>query len=156
LLPNFIIYDENNRPLYKTFKRPFLDEFLKYAFENHNVSFWSAGAKSYVLDILKNILLLKYKPKMILWSDHCDQCTIESNCLKNIKWLSSKIPCFNDFGYPILIDDLEENIMCNPNNSILVKKFIATATDVCNDTELVKVKDKLGQVDPNIMKQLGV
>jgi TFIIF-interacting CTD phosphatase-like protein len=155
-LSYFIVEDETNKPIFKTYKRPHLDEFLLWAFENYNVSFWSAGEKTYVLDILSNIIPPNCSPKIVLWREHCDQCEAETGCLKSLQWLSTKLP-IDSFGKPILIDDLKENINCNPNNSILISKFEASEASVQDDV-LKNVQQTIVKMDgknfSNIQPQL--
>ena len=103
-----------------TYQRPHLDEFLLWAFQNHLVSFWSAGEKNYVFDIVKNIVPSNYIPKYILFDKFCDECLKETGSLKNMEWLKRKIPELQNDGKLLLVDDLEEN--CN-NHCYLIDKF---------------------------------
>ena len=46
---------------YKIFSRPYLQEFLDYAFKNFNVSVWTAASKDYALFIIENIIITREK-----------------------------------------------------------------------------------------------
>jgi len=112
---------------FTVYKRPYLDEFLDLCFTIGNVSFWSAGEKEYVLDIIDNIVPEKYKEKIgfILWREHTMASLDNANTLKSINWLKQKIPLLDDaFGEQILlIDDLEENTVYNGNYGYKIEPF---------------------------------
>ena len=40
-----------------SFRRPFLDKFLRVVFDKYNVGFWTTGTKKYAMEVLKEILL---------------------------------------------------------------------------------------------------
>ena len=48
---SFDVLDE----MYRTMKRPHLEDFLNYAFDNFNVAVWTAAGADYASEILKNI-----------------------------------------------------------------------------------------------------
>lgn len=148
--PSFIIYDDvTKQPLYKTFMRPKLEQFLKWAFANHQVSFWSAGEKCYVLDIIAHILPPNCTPTMILWNTQCEMCTQETTCLKNIQWLKDKIPDSKLFENAVLVDDLEANVFNNPMYSIQIGEFdMSKEESVLNsDDELERVRTQIEQLE---------
>jgi carboxy-terminal domain RNA polymerase II polypeptide A small phosphatase len=41
--------------IYRTMKRPHLEEFLNYTFNNFNIAVWTAAGADYTSDVLKNI-----------------------------------------------------------------------------------------------------
>ena len=133
-LEYFVIDDDTN-----CFKRPFLDQFLDWAFENHRVSFWSNGIKSYVLDIVKNICKTNQIPYMILWRTSCDYCMKETGGLKDFEWLMEKKIDLGPETEIVLVDDLKENCDSNPKNCYNIPAFNADSALAQNDRELVKL-----------------
>lgn len=109
------------------YKRPHLDKFLEICFLKGNVSFWSAGEKEYVLDIVDHIVPNKFKNKisLILWRDHCIKSNKDTKTLKSVQWLKEKIPCLTTaLGEDVvLIDDLEENVVFNGSLGFIVPTF---------------------------------
>lgn len=140
----FPIYENNNGPIiFKTFLRPHLKTFLDWVFDNCNVSVWSAGERNYVLDIIKAIMP-KRPLKIILWREHCEQA--QSVSLKNLAWLETKID-LEQFGYPILIDDLKQNCHGNEGHCFNIKKFLVTSDNADKDDALLKVIDMLKEIN---------
>jgi TFIIF-interacting CTD phosphatase-like protein len=136
----FVLNDEQGKPEFVVFLRPHLKEFLKFLQQNYNVSFWSAGEKTYVLDIVQKIVPDQEKIKMILWRDSCENCEQESNGMKNLEWVKEKRN--NSKDKFILIDDLEENV--DQENAIKIKPFdVLKNTDAHQDTELMRVQHVL-------------
>lgn len=53
-------------------KRPYVDNFIKWCFENFSgVIVWSAGDKNYVEGIVKHLFRTPYKPMMVLTRINC-------------------------------------------------------------------------------------
>lgn len=125
---------------FTVYKRPHLDQFLELCFKLGNVSFWSAGEKEYVLDIIDNIVPEKYKERigLILWREHTMLSRGNANTLKSINWLKQKIPLLDEaFGENIvLIDDLEENVIYNGNYGYKITPFNFSDAAAANDTAL--------------------
>jgi TFIIF-interacting CTD phosphatase-like protein len=59
-----------NSPTAKDVK-PYLDEFLNYAFENFDVAIWTAAGSEYAEEILKGIGLDKSKLKFLYTQENC-------------------------------------------------------------------------------------
>lgn len=135
---------ENNKIEYKTFIRPFTFELLNWVGENAKMSFWSSGEKSYVLDIIKNLVKDQSKIFSIFWRDHCEMCEKDTGYIKKIDWIVEKIPEMGNYGEIILIDDLDENIQSNFPHTIQVPQFdLENEQDYSNDTTLFQVLNVL-------------
>ena len=68
---DFKFKGNSSKSLYYTKKRPYLDEFLNYAFENFDVSIWTAAGDEYAEEILKGIGLDKSKLKFFYTQENC-------------------------------------------------------------------------------------
>ena len=153
-LDKFNLYAEPGatQPEFTTYKRPYLDELLKWANENATVSVWSAGEKNYVLDIVKH--LFSANPvHMILWREHCNASENATRCLKSIDWLQDKLPSLRDMSHPILIDDLADNCQPNKHHAINVRPFNAQDASSPNDTELLQLKNTLASIHAHALKE---
>lgn len=141
----FFINQPNSQiPEFKTYIRPHCKEFLQWLFQNVSVSFWSSGEKSYVLDIIKHLVTKENQKKIkcILWRDQCEESEKCTGQIKNIDWFKKILSRFEKDGKIILIDDLDENIFANPQNSIQIKPFDASQNNI-SDNELVRILDLL-------------
>jgi TFIIF-interacting CTD phosphatase-like protein len=128
---------------FTVYKRPYLDTFLGFLFENFTVSFWSAGEHMYVLEIIKNILPTGAVPKIILWRDHCEISLEQYACQKSIEWIKNIIP-LEKYGNILLIDDLEENCQDNGFYAYQIKPFdILNINGLDKDRELLKLAKML-------------
>lgn len=135
---NFVVY-----------KRPYLDEFLATCFKLANVSFWSAGEKQYVIDIVSNIVdPAHYKDiRLILWRDHCLQSNKNTSTLKSIQWLAEKIPNMPELlgTDMVLLDDLADNTIFNGIYGFNVPAFNSSDEDASQDTTLLRLAETLKQ-----------
>lgn len=74
-------------------ERPHVQEFLDYAFDNFNVSIWTAASKDYAKFIMNNIILIKPSRKLdyFFWDKHCKiSKKYGKNFSKNLKILWKK------------------------------------------------------------------
>jgi TFIIF-interacting CTD phosphatase-like protein len=97
---------------YSVFQRPGLQEFLNYAFDNFNVSIFTASSQSYALAIIKNIIIGNKKDRKldyIFFSHHCDITKKLKNGIKDLTvlWDNFKLPGYNKDN-TIIIDDNDE------------------------------------------------
>lgn len=149
---NHYAYDFKFKGLGKSFyytkKRPFLEQFLKYVFENFDVSIWTAAGDEYALEILKGINIDKSKLKFFYTQENC---TIKLSYdysdyygVKNLNKLKKK---GYDLNRVLIVDDKSETAVNNYSNLIQVKPF----TDDLDDSELLKLISYLETIkdEPN-------
>lgn len=137
---------------FRIYLRPYLHEFLEYAFKNYNVTIWSAGTRDYVLYIVEQILL---KPnfhndytttnrpfrnfKMILHSGNCEQSSLHYNkdSPKDLRYLYH----FDDFFLcnTYIVDDLDHVLNANPKQTLRAPYFDAKNKEAHNDTFLLDI-----------------
>jgi RNA polymerase II subunit A small phosphatase-like protein len=126
----------NGISLYYTKKRPYLQQFLDYAYANFDIAVWTAAGEDYAKEILKNIGILE---KSLLFFYTKDNCTIKRDYetsdyygIKNLNKLKKK---GFDLDRVLIVDDRRETAINNYGNLILIKPF----TDNNDDTELLKL-----------------
>lgn len=134
----------NMKHYFRIFHRPYLQEFLDFAFENFNVTVWTAGSKDYCLFIVENIILRPegYKPKeerhlkLILYDENCDQSEemYKTDTPKDLRYI------YNFPGYSkdntFIVDDLSEVQKVNKNNVLPAKYFDVKLANCKSDTFL--------------------
>jgi RNA polymerase II subunit A small phosphatase-like protein len=145
---DFKFKGNSSKSLYYTKKRPYLDEFLNYAFENFDVAIWTAAGDEYAEEILKGIRLDKSKLKFFYTQENC---TLKFSYdyqnyygVKNLQKLSKK---GYDLNKVLIVDDIAGTAVNNYGNLIQIKEF----TDDSDDTELLKLISYLEKIknEPN-------
>ncbi len=126
---------------YRVFHRPYLQEFLDYAFSNFHVTIWTAASRDYASFIIDNIILLKKnnnnrKLRMYLYDDNCAQSQKIYNpkSPKDLNYLYH----FEGF-YPcstVIMDDLVDVHKANVGRVIKAPYFDAKKDESENDTFL--------------------
>ena len=126
----------NGISLYYTKKRPYLDQFLDFAYANFDIAIWTAAGEDYAREILKNIRVLESSLKFFYTRDNC---TIKLSYdysdyygVKNLNKLKKK---GYDLNKVLIVDDKADTAVNNYSNLILIKPF----TDDTDDTELLKL-----------------
>jgi RNA polymerase II subunit A small phosphatase-like protein len=126
----------NGKSLYYTKKRPYLDQFLDFAYANFDIAIWTAAGEDYAREILKNIRVLESSLKFFYTRDNC---TIKLSYdysdyygVKNLNKLKKK---GYDLNQVLIVDDKAGTAVNNYSNLILIKPF----TDDNDDTELLKL-----------------
>jgi len=127
---------------YIVYSRPHLQEFLDYAFENFNVTIWTAASKDYALFIINKIIInnLPEKRKLdyIFFSYHCDWSKSEKKYSKDLcmLWDVHKLHGYSGKNTIILDDYISDVHKCQPNNCIIAPPFEFTQEGSENDTFL--------------------
>jgi len=138
--------------LYRIYARPYLKDFLDFLFKNFNVSVFTAADKDYAQFVINNFILTKerrekgHKLDFIFYRYHFNLSVTMYNKAKNLEmlWNYYKFYCFFPCN-TLIIDDLEDVIKSNPNNSIQAKYFSIynrgnVNFDALNDDDLQRVK----------------
>ena len=134
----FDFYDMDG--YYLVFARPFLQEFLDYAFANFEVSIWTAATKDYALFIIDHIILAGKSERKLDWiffSYHCDISEKLGKGTKDLSilWDEYHLPGFNK-NNTIILDDYDEVCSTQPENCISAKPFFFTDKNSEKDTFL--------------------
>lgn len=127
----------NDEKWYYTKKRPFLDEFLKYAFDNFKVAVWTAGSRDYATSVMNGIGIDIDKLEFFWTRERCtikyDYMTMQNYGQKNLSKVHNSLGW--DLNRILIVDDVEKTAINNYGNLILIKSFLYDR----NDTELLKL-----------------
>lgn len=146
--------------------RPYLFEFLEYAFTNFNISIWTASTTIYCKEILKIILSESQFSKaiVILARDNNNYVDIKTNkiykdVIRNniiqkpldLLWNDKQLSEIFTKENTLIIDNNSQILIENPHNSLIIKEFTSKST---NDTSLHVLINwlKIIQNVPNITK----
>jgi TFIIF-interacting CTD phosphatase-like protein len=134
---------------YMVYSRPYLQEFLDYAFKNFNVTIWTAASKDYALFIIEKIILDKRperKLDFIFFSYHCDWSKSNNKHTKYLRmlWDTHKLEGYSEKN-TIILDDYKDDVhICQPNNCVIAPPFEFVKDGSENDTFL---KDLIPQLE---------
>jgi len=157
---DFKVHCEGDDYWFMTKKRPFLDEFIKYVFENFDVGIWTASTRDYASIVLENIGIDESKLKFFYTRENCslrlDYLTNSYYGIKNLQKLkkrawakqyTKKIGQERELDRILIVDDIAETATNNRSNLILIKPFEFNE----NDTELLKLISYLEKIkdEPN-------
>lgn len=134
-------------PMYEyfTLKRPYLNEFLDYAFSNFKVAVWTAASKDYAKTIIDNIGIDSNKLEFLYTEENCTIKVKYDGCYgiysvvgdgtyygeKNLNKIRSKY----NLKDVLIVDDIPETASNNYGNLIRINPFTSSP----NDTELLKL-----------------
>jgi TFIIF-interacting CTD phosphatase-like protein len=154
---------------YRVYYRPYLAEFLEYAFANFHVTVWTAASRDYAAFIIDNILIdekpvtssvhdpryiktnirgrvIPRQLKMFLYDENCDQSQkfFDKDSPKDLRYLH------NFEGYrpcnTIIMDDLPEVYDANPKHTLRAPYFDAKKEESEEDTFLLEAIEKLKEI----------
>ena len=134
---------------YFTIKRPFLDEFMKYAFDNFKVAIWTAAGADYAAAVMKGCGI-NTKKLEFFWTR--ERCTMKYDFetgfhygVKNLDKVKKSLGW--DLNNILIVDDVLKTAINNYGNLIHIKEFLYQR----NDTELLKLMNYLETIkdEPN-------
>lgn len=130
--PDFIVGQ------YFVYKRPFLQEFLEFCFENFEVAVWTTATKSYAEEILQTVLQENQNLKFLWTRERCtfafDEEEREHFYVKKIYKLRR---CGQKLESVIVIDDSPNVWKCSYGNLVRVKRFEGDEKD--NELKLLPI-----------------
>lgn len=124
------------------FERPHLQVFLDFAFENFEVSVWTAASKNYALWILEHILRVgteKRPLRHFFFDYHCNASEKLGTGKKDLSILARDFKLTEYDMNTIIIDDNEEVYQIQPENCISIKEFQFRNENSEKDDELLKI-----------------
>lgn len=140
---NYDFETEFDGVLFSTVKRPFLKEFIDYAFSNFNIAIWTAATRDYAESILKNIGINEDDLIFFYCEENCtirrDMESMKTYGVKNLNKLRKK---GIDLERVLIVDDIAETAINNYGNLIHIKGFY----DDLNDVELLKLISYLEKI----------
>lgn len=139
---------------YKVFKRPGLDEFLDYLFDNFTVSIWTAATGDYAAFIAKNIILSKPHRNLdwVFFSYHCDISEDKMGSTKDLRMLTEEFGLPSTYKSAVILDDNENVYKAQPNKCIRAKPFDFFEEGAENDNFLINIIPKLASVKSAMIK----
>jgi hypothetical protein len=142
-LVNRLFSFEFNKKRCWAIKRPYLDSFLDFLFENFDrVVLWSAGNYDYV-HAVSNVIFNKHKPYKIYTRDDCES----KNGSKSHKPLSKIAGTDKKLKNIFLVDNLPENSSSNEQNHFYIPDYDPEHPKITKsnleyiDTALFKIQD---------------
>lgn len=115
---------------YFVYKRPFLDDFLKFCLENFEVAVWTSSTRNYATQIIDNIF--DYKDEIsFFWAR--ERCTISFDEEERINFYEKKLVKIKKRGFNlqsvIVVDDSPEKWRSSYGNLVRVKPFFGETDD---------------------------
>ncbi len=141
---NFDFKFEDKEDFFFTKKRPYLDQFIKYAFDNFEVAIWTSATKPYAESILDNIGIEIKNLKLFYTRENCTLKYQDGIFIKNLQKLRKKKINLSNV---LIVDDNINSAVNNYSNLIPIKAFKQDD----NDTELLKLISYLEKIkdEPN-------
>lgn len=115
---------------YFVYRRPFLEEFLAFCFENFEVAVWTSSTRNYATEILENIFDSAYQTSFF-WAR--ERCTISFDMEERENFLEKKMSKVRKRGYDlksvIVVDDSPEKWRSSYGILVRVKPFFGETDD---------------------------
>jgi len=132
---------------YFVYKRPYLDDFLQFAFENFKVAFWSSASDDYVEIIVNTLIESKFSPEFIWGQKRCTP--IRKELIDDYGYYQSdgfahylytkQLKKIRKKGFrlerAIIIDDTPSKVSNSYGNAIYIDEYLGNM----NDMELQKL-----------------
>lgn len=144
---DFIIED------YFVYKRPGLDDFLKYAEQNFSVAIWTSSTEDYAEEVVKNIFPQNYPLQFIYGRTKCTITFLyelnEYIYAKNLSKLKRKNYSLEKI---LMVDDSPEKLRRNYGNHIRVEPFVGSKNDIelyqlIKYLERIKLRDNVRSIE---------
>jgi len=134
---DFIVAD------YFVYKRPGLEDFLKYIEQNFWVAIWTSSTEEYAEEVIKNILPQNYPLRFIYGRTKCTITFLyelnEYILAKNLSKLRRKNYSLEKI---LIVDDSPEKLRRNYGNHIRVEPFVGSNDDI-ELFQLIKYLEKI-------------
>jgi RNA polymerase II subunit A small phosphatase-like protein len=115
---------------YFVYRRPFLDEFLEFCFENFEVAVWTSSTRNYAGKIIESIF---HKKDEISFFWARERCTVSFDMEEREYYLQKKMHKVRRRGYDlkgvIVVDDSPEKWRTSYGNLVRVKAFFGDPDD---------------------------
>jgi RNA polymerase II subunit A small phosphatase-like protein len=132
----------NDEHWYFTLKRPFLDEFMKYVFDNFKVAIWTAGGSDYASEAISRAGIDKNKLEFFWTSERCTmKYDFETGFRYGVKNLEKVHKSLGwNLNNVLIVDDVQKTAINNYGNLIHIKEF-------CNDRSDIELNKLMGYLD---------
>ena len=161
-----LLYEDMD-DIYRVFYRPYLKEFLNYAFDRFDVSIWTAASRDYATFIIDNIIMkcIDDKPKhlkhikIFLYDHNCEESQemYNKNSPKDLNYLYN----FEDFNKTntVIMDDLKDVHLANKDNVIKARYFDAETKSSEDDDFLldaIKILESIRKMYENDLNKTSL
>ncbi|CAL44709.1 22.4 kDa CTD phosphatase [Spodoptera frugiperda ascovirus 1a] len=142
LVPTIVFAD------YEVYKRPHLDEFLTYLFDNFRVAVWTAASRDYAAVITSEFILRNHPDReleLFLSGEDTRIASEELGGVKNLNalWDLWDVSSVMDRGDALIIDDLPDVFTTQPDKCIPIVAYYAQDPRAVKDDALQQVMDDL-------------
>ena len=128
---------------YNVFRRPHLDAFIDYCFENFKVAVWTASGEGYAKAMVSKIFGERAEKLEFVWTvAHCELEEVMPLCEEYIKKLDKLQTVGFQLDSTIIVDDTPLKIRYNEDNLVVISPF----TGNTDDTELLTLRQYLDEL----------
>lgn len=133
------------------YKRPHLDSFLNWLFDNFTVSLWTAGSDTYAAWIAKHVVGTRNGKTLrhVLSSRDCQMSLNMYGTPKSLRYLNQIDPSMG-LDNTLLVDDTPSNFVHQQQNGVLVRPFNVMS----EDEELAALPDRIIKQFYNLARHL--
>lgn len=139
---------EDDETWYFTIKRPFIDELMKYAFDNFKVAIWTAGGSDYASTVIEKCGIDVNKLEFF-WTR--ERCTMKFDYMSQSNYGEKNLGKVKNLGWDLdrvlIVDDVRMTANNNYGNLIKISSYLNSS----KDTELLKLISYLETIkdEPN-------
>lgn len=121
------------------YKRPHLEKFLDWLFENFSVSLWTAGSDTYARWIAAHVVGPRRKLRHVLSARECQTSFRMFGAPKSLRLFNHIDPAIGPSN-AVLVDDTPANFAGQERNGILVSAFDASSDEMDDELESLPAK----------------
>ena len=116
--------------LYLVYKRPFVDKFLEFCFQNFKVGVWTTAGNEFAEEVVQNIFPSDFTLEFLWSHQRCtrvfDSETLEVYYIKNLKKLKRQGYSLEEM---IMVDDTPKKLERNYGNLVRVAEWLGEQSD---------------------------
>ena len=116
---------------YRVYKRPFVEQFLAWCFENFDVAVWTSATDDYAAEVLANIIPQTQNNLVFVWSR--ERCTPSLDVESRETFWEKKLTKLRRRGYNlenvIVVDDTPQMWRNSYGNLVRVEPYLGETED---------------------------
>jgi len=135
---------------YAVFKRPFVENFLRYVARFYRLALWSAGEPAYVQRVVRDILQplladVGVSFEFVWTSCHCGRADDYNGGERSTTPYVKNLAAIGEVSLSrvLLVDNNRDNALLQPSNHVGVPDFVASAADAWRDNWLPELAEFL-------------
>ena len=115
---------------FNVWKRPFLDEFLRYCFSKFSVAVWTTSTERFAVNIVDNILVPSQELEFLWTRERCTRRSFpETQEFEYIKDLGKVKRKGYDLEQTLMVDNTPRKLMRNYGNLVRIDGFVGDQSD---------------------------